>query len=87
MELSMVKKILAEKGARVQLVITKHDNGDEYYYYLVMKEMDFYKMEDAAKSQPINPADWGEVLVFGEGNEPTKEHEEMVNAMFKDCLV
>lgn len=74
-----LKKILAEKGGRIELVVLTDDDGEDSFYYTLMKEGDYQSfMEKANKGQEINIHDYGTVLFHGYGDTPPEEIEKLI---------
>lgn len=84
---SVARKILAEKGFRVEFVVLGDENGEDMYAYVIMLEKNYdefaKKME---RGDIITLEDYGTVLLKGKGNKPSKQHKEAVELFFNNWL-
>ena len=77
---SVVKKIIADKGSRVELLVLKDESGVENYLYLMISESEFLKLQQKINNgESIEPEKHGLVLYQGHGNTPSKEVEDMID--------
>lgn len=81
---SVVNSILAEKGARVEFLVIRDDEGTCNFFYVIMAEGEYQKMQrDVSELKPITPADYGFVLYQGFGEEAPDGMDEVLQEIFQ----
>lgn len=84
---SIAQKILAEKGFRVQFLVIQDKLGNSFYNYVLMTEADYQTLEkDLLISDEIEPAKYGPVMLKGVGNQPSEQHEKIIEEVFKEFI-
>jgi hypothetical protein len=69
-----LKKIIAERGARIELIVLTNENGEDGYYYVFMREAEYQKfMEKANSGQQVRIQDYGTILHYGDGDTPPED--------------
>jgi len=77
----LVDKILSERGGRIEFITLEDKSGKDYFAYILMREDDYPKYQEALKTGNINPEDFGAVFAYGEGKEPSEEIKQKVKEL------
>ncbi len=78
-----MKKIISERGLRLEFIVLKGDGGKENFFYVLMKEPEYEEMmKRIGAGKNINPENYGFIIYQGVGNTPPQEIEEKILALF-----
>jgi len=85
MSISIAQKIIQEKGARIEFLVLKNEEGKENFFYLIMSEKEAVKMQKKIDSnQPVTPDEYGVILFQGTGSEAPLEVQDIVDDLIKE---
>jgi hypothetical protein len=85
---SIAKRLIKERGARVDLQLVGDDQGNRYWLYLFSTEREYEKMQNViASGQKYNPLDYGVLLMGGNGEVPPVSIDKMIQDILDGKLI
>ena len=84
---NIAKKILAERGGRIEYLTLKNKEGKENFFCLIISEAKYQEMQKKIDAEEeIAPADYGFVLYHGFGNKSPKMLDKLVSEILDGNL-